>query len=626
MGKVDKSVVKDRLEDVLRYYGASKGTKGNWNCIPTRHKDARNDLTVSNKSGELICCCHCDLKGDSLAVIGIMEGITSFTEQMTRACEILNIQTDETYNPPIKKELIKEVEKVIDNSLLIAEWHKNVTDTDYFKSRGLSDEIISKYKLGYNPNGGSYGKAFPYSLPVSNEYVIFREDGNENGRYRNTSGKAEILNLQYIQQDNDCLFITEGYFDALSIEELNYKAIGLNSTSNLNMLIEELKTYSKEVENKVFILIADNDDTGKKLGAKATEEFKKLNLTLEHFNIDEQYNDTNECMVRDRTGLETSLKSFVKARVKVIKPNKISGSDYIERFLFQDIEDNQDRQVISTGFKSLDKQLGGSLYAGLYCLGAPTSLGKTTFIQQVADNIAKQEVDVLFFNLEMGTSEMVFRSLTRELLLSNPRENSGLNMGHVMYGKAGPKMIPIIEKYRETIGKNIQFIEGNFDMSVNTVKEIVAAHKRLKPSKEIVVIVDYLQVLRPIDRRMNDKQAVDSTVIELKRMSREFNIPVIAVSSFNRGSYDAPASFEAFKESGSIEFTSDCVIALQLKIVEDMVNDATSKNKNRKKINEAKNEERDIELVILKNRRGNAWAKIPFRHYSKFYMFEEMEG
>ena len=68
---------------------------------------------------------------------------------------------------------------------------------------------------------------------------------------------------------------------------------------------------------------------------------------------------------------------------------------------------------------------------------------------------------------------------------------------------------------------------------------------------------------------MNDKQNVDRAVFELKRLSRTYKIPVIAISSLNRGSYSSDICMAAFKESGAIEYSSDVLIGLQLEIQKD---------------------------------------------------------
>src|SRR5699024_2312646 len=74
-----------------------------------------------------------------------------------------------------------------------------------------------------------------------------------------------------------------------------------------------------------------------------------------------------------------------------------------------------DTPEIPTGFDKLDKELDGGLYEGLYFMGAISSLGKTTFMLQVADEIAKQGQDVLIFTLEMSRHEIRSEEHTSEL-------------------------------------------------------------------------------------------------------------------------------------------------------------------------------------------------------------------
>ena len=62
------------------------------------------------------------------------------------------------------------------------------------------------------------------------------------------------------------------------------------------------------------------------------------------------------------------------------------------------------------------------------------------------------------------------------------------------------------------------------------------------------MIIDYLQILSPYNERYTDKQNMDKAVLELKRISRDHKIPVIAISSFNRSAYKKEAEDEAYKE------------------------------------------------------------------------------
>lgn len=129
-----------------------------------------------------------------------------------------------------------------------------------------------------------------------------------------------------------------------------------------------------------------------------------------------------------------------------------------------------------------------------------------------------------------------------------------------------------------------------------------------------VVFIDYLQLLSVGDVGSTDKQNVDKTVLELKRISRDFRTPVIVVSSFNRTSYRNSAAMEAFKESGAIEYSADVLIGLQFAGVGDAgfdVNEAKRKNP------------RQIEVIILKHRNGRTGDRLRFSFFPEFNFFDE---
>ena len=84
------------------------------------------------------------------------------------------------------------------------------------------------------------------------------------------------------------------------------------------------------------------------------------------------------------------------------------------------------------------------------------------------------------------------------------------------------------------------------------------------------MLIDYLQIVAPADMRATDKQNTDKAVLELKRISRDFKIPVIGISSFNRDSYKAgggvnqgKVSMTDYKESGAVEYSADVLIGLE---------------------------------------------------------------
>ena len=111
---------------------------------------------------------------------------------------------------------------------------------------------------------------------------------------------------------------------------------------------------------------------------------------------------------------------------------------------------------------------------------------------------------------------------------------------------------------------NLYIYEGLGNIGADQIINDVREHIELT-GRRPVVIVDYLQILAPYDVRYSDKQNIDKDVLELKRLSRDSVIPVVAISSFNRDSYkggESKTDLTSFKESGAIEYGSDVLLAM----------------------------------------------------------------
>jgi replicative DNA helicase len=144
-----------------------------------------------------------------------------------------------------------------------------------------------------------------------------------------------------------------------------------------------------------------------------------------------------------------------------------------------------------------------------------------------------------------------------------------------------------------------------------------------------VVIVDYLQLVQPSAglRRATVREQVDDAVDTFVAMRRELKIPVIVISSFNRSSYNAVADNASFKESGTIEYSSDVVITLELD-VQHKYNSGSGGATNKEKTDSLEamrgdNGIRDIKLTFQKNRGNRVGSVIYFKYDARFNYFEE---
>lgn len=349
--------------------------------------------------------------------------------------------------------------------------------------------------------------------------------------------------------------------------------------------------------------------------------------------VTETYNEGYNITVQQKKEKPKQEEQPEQTKEEYLKNNT---ANHLQAFM-NGITESVNTPSIPTGFNDLDIKLDGGLYEGLYILGAISSLGKSTFILQIADQIAQQGQDVLFFSLEMARSELMAKSISRNtfILCDNHKDaktTRGITAGkkHLAYSPKENELIKkSIQAYSEYAGK-IYISEGLGTIGVEQIKETVKKHIEFTGNKP-VIFIDYLQILAPYDMRATDKQNTDKAVMELKRISRDYKIPVIGISSFNRENYSNSVSMVSFKESGAIEYSSDVLMGLQFKRQGELdeINRVKSKNEPKIIINvdeEKRKDPREVELKILKNRNGATGNSMFYNYYPLFNFFEEMEA
>lgn len=414
-------------------------------------------------------------------------------------------------------------------------------------------------------------------------------------------GKAAIFNVGALYE-REVVFVVEGAIDALSIMEAGESAIALNSTSNAQRLLTALDDRPTAA---TLILCLDADEAGRKAEQTLRDGLRQLNIpfvsaSLTSGGAGRTYKDPNEFLTADRGAFIAQVKAT--AQQKTEKPDNVS--DYISLLMAGEIEKFCDASNIKTGYENLDEKTGG-IYPGLYVVAAISSLGKTTFCHQMADQMAAAGNDVLFFSLEQSRLELVSKSLARKT--AQEAAGTPVNALAIRRGYLPDEVLDAAESYQAAVADRLSIIEGNFNCTPAYIREYTKKYID-RTGKKPIVIIDYLQILqRDPKEHTSTKEAVDLTVTELKRMSRELNITLFCISSVNRSGYLTPIDFESLKESGGIEFTADVIWGLQLQclngeIFQNEKNNITAK---RNEIKKAKAEmPRKIELVCLKNRYG----------------------
>lgn len=283
----------------------------------------------------------------------------------------------------------------------------------------------------------------------------------------------------------------------------------------------------------------------------------------------------------------------------------VNTTDILQDYLDY-IKDDTKAKKTPTYFNKLDSVLNGGLSNGLITIGAIPSLGKTTFMLQVADNMAQREnTKVLFFSLEMTRYDIITKSLSRLSHQINPQNSYTFN--DLISNDDKVDYEAILEAYKP-IANNLYIIDNLYD--IREIEAYILNFKNVHPNTNIIVVVDYLQYIL-CKSSTSDKQVVDIITKKLKEISKANNITIIAISSLNRANYSNDITMESFKESGSIEYTSDILIGLEY-----------TNNTGNDREYEARKNPRKISLKIIKNRYG-ALGVINYDFNTMYHTFTE---
>ena len=619
----------------------------------------QNGTGITTKDGvHFTCWAGCFTNADIIDIIGLETGATDYNSKLEAAAAEYNI-TIEGYRrttpqedfAPVAEEYQKKAkskqytqsdihntaytmqqgEAEPDYTSFFLQANRDIAKTSYH--RGLTLETLNRFKLGYveswtHPKAPQAPPSPRLIIPTSKHSYLARDTRDnltpEQAQYAKSKvGKVRIFNSKALYTASKPVFIVEGELDALSIIDVGGEAVALGSTANRRALLTMLESQRPA---QPLIIAMDNDEAGSKANRELAEGLERLKITFYRLDIAQPYKDANEALSADRDAFRAVIEGAENIEAETLEAErealKREAVAYTLQSFLKSIEESKRAAFIPTGFSPLDNVLDGGLYAGLYVVGAISSLGKTTFCLQIADQIAAAGHDVLVFSLEMARNELIAKSISRLTLVKDLEENESTAHAKTTRGiLTGTRYADYSQTERELIqqsiasygeyARNIYITEGVGNVGIEEIREKVQKHIKIT-GKAPVVVIDYLQIIAPADMRATDKQNTDKAVLELKRLSRDYSIPVIGISSFNRDNYTAPVNLASFKESGAIEYSSDVLIGLQYEGMDYQEGEADKAREKRIRelmkqvVEDGKaGKAQSIQVKILKNRNGS---------------------
>lgn len=575
MRKTDAKTLKSCLPQWLREHGLPLHKP--FACLNPAHQDAHPSMGYNEKN-QTVHCFACGATYDIFDLVGQEENLTDFPSKMKAVNrrygggEIIRVTAKPTQAFPYKE--------------------GGGRSDPYFTGRGLSDETVRRFGLVVE-NGYAVLPVFVDGVCRS---VCRRAiDPAVEPRYQNSRGAMQLWNSAAMERAaGKELFVTEGIFDALSLEELGFPAVALCGAANTGKLVQKIDEYVPVAWPERVILAGDADAAGQGMNEKLREQLTARGIACAVLALPDGCKDVNEALVQNRDALQAACEA-------AIAPQTVQEQLTLEDEFLAYLGRRGGAAVMSTGIAGLDKALDGGLHAGLTVLGAVSSMGKTSLMLQMADTLAAAGRNVLFITIEMSRMELIAKSAVRG---TRERARSLLD------GKLPEEKVRgLISAYRQKTGGRVELWEPDAPLTPAFLDEKVSAFCAQHESP--VLFLDYLQLVAPARTGMTEKQTADAAVAMLKQLARRYDMPVMAASSLNREAYrpgSAEPGLSAFKESGSVEYSADLLLVLKYRTDADREN---------------KTAPRHLALTILKNRFGATGESIPLDYEPEKELFRD---
>lgn len=220
---------------------------------------------------------------------------------------------------------------------------------------------------------------------------------------------------------------------------------------------------------------------------------------------------------------------------------------------------------LATGFRDIDKMMGGLQSSDLVIIAGRPAMGKTALATNISYNVAqaykaeKQEDGtlktinggvVLFFSLEMSDEQLATRIVSEQTGISSSDIRRGLisedDFGNIV-----------------GISKSLVNLSLHIDPTGGmNIAQLAARARRFKRQKGLdLIIVDYLQLMT--GRSENRVQEITEITTGLKALAKELDVPIVALSQLSRQVEQRPdkrPQLSDLRESGSIEQDADVVL------------------------------------------------------------------
>lgn len=332
----------------------------------------------------------------------------------------------------------------------------------------------------------------------------------------------------------DILSVSSRLKEANKLEDIGGSAY-LTALINTVPTATHVSNYAKIVRQKK--ILRDLISASHEIGLSAFDETEEVDVLLDK---------------AEKTVFNIGQRSLTQT----FTPIKDILSDTFERI--DELSKFQGKlRGISTGFKDLDNKLAGLQKSDLIVLAARPSMGKSSLALDIARHVAIFEnKPVGLFSLEMSKDQIADRLIASQ---------ANINLWNLRTGRlqenGGDNDYSRIQHALGTLSEAPIYID---DAGSVNVLQMRAMARRLQANKGLgLIIVDYLQLMDPLNKFQSSVQQTTENSRALKTLAKELNVPVLALSQLSRAVESRVPQIPRLadlRESGAIEQDADVVL------------------------------------------------------------------
>lgn len=364
-----------------------------------------------------------------------------------------------------------------------------------------------------------------------------------------------------------------------------------NKSINTPLILDHLKSNSlmDKIGGELYILelqetlpVGSIEDVVKKIKEKSTRR-RLMELFVSAIS------KTKEDLPNTTSDLDSIIRKINNINHQSTQEESISIGDACREFLLGLV--TRPQQALLTGFNNLDKMTGGFRPQSVIVVAAETSVGKTTFVWQIALNIASKKDPVLYLSLEMSEDEMMCKALS---------VYSGINYSDILNLNITSDEWKQLEEVSERLEKDFTLrIEGK-SRDIGDISRLI--RKEVDKYKIKFVVIDHLHFMENKKRFETRNLEITAITADLKALAKELNITILIISQMNRASAtraERRPELSDLRDSGAIEFNADMVMFIYREGL--CGNEEVDKNQ--------------AEVIVRKNRNGE-------RNVTSYMMFD----